>query len=312
VAVTSTESRPATVAAPTKAGRVAVVNGLSLVIAVGAAIAAAVGLFATGGAGPVPFITVRGETVDLYGRGLYRYDTLFAAGGAHGNDAVLLLLGIPLLLLSTVAYRRGGLRGRLLHVGVLVYFLYTYASLALGTVAFNPLFPLFVAVLSASLFATALAISTVDLRALAGRIGPATPRRGLAAFLFASGAVTLAVWGLPLLTAVLAGEATERLDSYTTEVTFALDLATITPLLFVAAVTVLWRRPAGYLIAVALLTLEVMLAPMIIAQTIGQLDVGVTLSAGEIIGPLAGFVVLAAGAACYLIAILRHLTEERP
>jgi hypothetical protein len=75
---------------------------------------------------------------------------------------------------------------------------------------------------------------------------------------------------------------------------------------------VLRRLPLGYLLAVALLTLEAMLAPMIIAQTMGQLDADVTLSPGEIIGPLAGFVVLAGAAGWYLRAILRHLTEDPP
>jgi hypothetical protein len=100
------------------------------------------------------------------------------------------------------------------------------------------------------------------------------------------------------------------LDSYTTEVTVALDLAVITPLLVAAAVLVLRREPLGYLLAVPLLVLEVMLAPMIAAQTVGQLQAGVTLSAGEVIGPVTGFVILAAVAAWFLVAIARHLVEE--
>jgi len=44
--------------------------------------------------------------------------------------------------------------------------------------------------------------------------------------------------------------------------------------------------------AFPLLLLEAMLAPMITAQTISQIAAGVSLSPGEMIGPVAGFVVL--------------------
>jgi hypothetical protein len=187
-----------TVAVPAAAGRVWLASWLSWLIAPLATLAATVGLFWRAGAGAYPTTTIRGEVVRLYGRGLYRHDTLFAAGGALGNDAVVLLLGVPLLVASTLLARRGGLRWRLLHLGVLVFFLYVYSSAALGTVAFNPMFPVYVVLFSASLFATVLAASSIDLGRLARGLAPAAPRRGLAVFLAVSGAITLAVWGVPL------------------------------------------------------------------------------------------------------------------
>jgi hypothetical protein len=288
----------------TRAACVVVV--LSLLIAVLTLPAATVGLFWGRGDGAFTVATVRGETVELFGRGLYRYDTLFAAGAAHGTDAVTLLLAVPMLLTSTVLYRRGALRWRLLHTGVLVYFLYIYGSVALGTVAFNPLFPLYVLIFSASLFAAVLSFASVDRIDLARHTGPPMPRRGLAAFLIASGVITLVVWGLPLATAVASGGVTERLDSYTTEVTFALDLASITPLTVLAGVLVLRRAALGYQLAMSLLVLETLLAPLIAAQTAGQHAAGVRLGAGEVVGPILGFVVLAAGAAWFTLRIARH------
>lgn len=305
--VSAVETRGATTRAHVRSG---VVTALSWLIAALAAPAAATGLFWRTGDGPVPFTTVRGEVVELYGRGLYRHDTLFAAGGAQGNDAIMLLLGVPLLLLSTALYRRGATRWRLLHTGVLVYFLYTYASAALGTVAFNPLFPVYVVLLSASLFAVVLSFTSTDPRRIAERLSSAGPRRGLAAFLFASGGVTLLVWGLPLAVAIAAGGTTARLDSYATEVTYALDLATITPLTFLAGALVLRRAGLGYALAMSLLVLETLLAPMIAAQTLCQLAAGVTFKPGEVIGPMAGFLVLATGAGWFTVAIARHVTDS--
>ena len=58
------------------------------------------------------------------------------------QDAVTLILGIPLLVLLTLFYRRGSLRGGLL-TGMLAYFLYVYVSMAFNaaykhTLKFEP------------------------------------------------------------------------------------------------------------------------------------------------------------------------------
>jgi hypothetical protein len=73
-------------ATPPVAGRVRLAARLSWVTGALAVLVAAAGLFRRAGTGGFGFTTVRGETVPLYGRGLYHYDTLFAAGGAMGND----------------------------------------------------------------------------------------------------------------------------------------------------------------------------------------------------------------------------------
>lgn len=164
-------------AAPAAAGRVRLAARLSWVIGPLAVLAAAVGLFWRAGPGAVAVTTVRGETVQLYGRGLYRHDILFAAGGAMGNDAVVLAVGVPLLVASTLLARRGALRWRLLHLGVLGFFLCTYASAARGTVAFNRMIRGYVLLFSASLFAIVLAGSSIDLGRLARHLAPAAPRR---------------------------------------------------------------------------------------------------------------------------------------
>jgi hypothetical protein len=237
------------------------VTGLSWLIAALALPAAAVGLFWRSGDGIFAVVTARGETVELYGRGLYHYDSLFTAGAAHGTDAVVILVGGPLLVLTTLVRRRAAPRVDLLHTGTLLFFLYVYGSASLGTVAFNPMFPSDVAIFSVSLFAVVVAVASVDRTVLAGPL----PRRGPATFLFVSAAVTLLVWGGPMLAALISGAAPDRLDAATTDVTFALDVGIIVPTAAVAGALILRRAPVGYLIAVPLLVLEVMLAPMITA-----------------------------------------------
>jgi hypothetical protein len=65
----------------------------------------------------------------------------------------------------------------------------------------------------------------------------------------------------------------------------------------------------GYLMAFSLIGIILMLVPAIVAQTVSQLSAGVPLTPGEIVGPVAGFVVLGLFAAWVLIALLRHIEE---
>ena len=261
------------------------VVGLSALIAVLALVAAGTGLFYGDGGSPFTFTSVRGQPVEIYGQGLYRFDTLFQGAGNKGTDTVTLFLGIPLLVLSVLLYRRGSLRGGLLLLGALTWFLYTYASYALGPVAYNELFLLYVVLFSASLFALVLAFGSFDVRGLPTRFSARLPRRGPVIFMFVSALVTLGVWLFVPITALLQGEPPERLDTYSTLFTNALDLAVIVPTVFLAGVLMLRGDPLGYLIAFPLLVLEAFLAPMIAAQTVSQLRAGVTFPPGQIVGP---------------------------
>jgi hypothetical protein len=285
------------------------VVGLAVLIAALALIAAGTGLFWHDAGSPFTFTTLRGQTVAMYGRGLYRLDTRFMGAGNRGTDAVTLTLGIPLLIVTTVRYRRGSLRWGLLLVGTLVYFLYVYASLALNA-AYNNLFLIYVALFSASLFAVVLAATSIDLVALQAHFLPNLPHRGPALFMLASGLVTLLIWLGPLLSALVRGQPPALLDSSTTMVTDALDLAIMTPATIIAGVLILRRAPLGYLIACALLVLEMLLAPLIAAQTVSQVLAGVSFSAGQMIGPIAGFSLIALAAIVVTTALLRTISDS--
>ncbi|MFI7493690.1 hypothetical protein ACH9D2_03065 [Kocuria sp. M4R2S49] len=281
-------------------------------IAVLAGIAVAVGLLQQGGPGPFPAGTVRGQTVEIAGRGLYRYDTVFTAAGNQATDLVTLGIGIPLLVAAAEGWWRGSARSGLVLLGTLGYFLYVYAGYALGAIAYNQLFLLYVVLFSTALYAFVLVFAAFLRQDPARLFPPDTPRRGPAVLMFTSTVVLVVVWGTPLMSAAVTGAAPEGLGPYSTEFTEALDLAVITPATAWAGVLILRRDPRGYLIAVSLLVLEILLAPLIIAQTVLQLRAGVTFTLPEIIGPMIGFVVLAVAAAAVLRVILRSVPAAAP
>jgi hypothetical protein len=276
----------------------------ALVAAVGVG-AAAVGLLWRPSQDSVSVVTLRGLPVQLAGDGLYRYDTVFTAWGNTAVDAVVLALGIPVMVTAWLKFRAGSPRGSLLLTGSLGYLLYVYANDALG-VAYNPLYLAYVTLLAASLFSFIAGVQAVDRAALAAvAADPEVPHRFLSWFLFTSAAVTAVLWLQPLVAALLNGTAPVLMDTYTTPVTQALDLAVITPAAALAGLLVRRRNPLGYLLAAPLLVTIVMLLPTIALSTALQSAAGISFTVAQVLGPIAGFAALGGVGTHLLVRLLR-------
>jgi hypothetical protein len=156
--------------------------------------AALAGLWPGEGA-PYPLTNFRGEQVIINARGLYSWDTVSSAAQTQANDLVTLVLGLPLLAVSFWRARRGSLRGQLLLTGTLGFILYTYITMCFGA-AYNPLFLVYVALFSLSLFAVILSMMSFDLQALPAHFSEKLPRRWIAGLLFFAAAFLSLAWGL--------------------------------------------------------------------------------------------------------------------
>jgi hypothetical protein len=188
--------------------------------------------------------------------------------------------------------------------GALAYFLYVYASMALGA-AYNWLFLVYVALLSTSLFPFVGAVAARDLRFTA-----APPRLAPAIFMLVCGLVTAFVWLGPLVVAALERRPPDRLDG-------VYDDGHVCPRsghrcaghLGVCAL-ILRRRSLGYVLAFALTTVLVLLGPVIAVSTYNQVSAGIAFGPGEIAGPVVGFLVLGAAGLCVMASILRVVGDE--
>ncbi len=287
-----------------------VLFGLIVMIAGLAIIAAAAGLWWSGGNGPITVTSVRGEQVELWGKGLYRHDTPFAAGGQRGTDVIVLTLAVPLLIATAIWSRRGSLRGGFALSSVLGYLLYVYASMALGTVAYNGLFLVYVALFSGTLFALVLAVRSIDRFRLEQSLSSAMPARWPGRFMIFAGLVTLFVWLSEPVSHLLGGDLPSHLDLSSTLVTHALDIAIIVPLALLSGVLLGRGAALGYLIAFPLLGIIVLLGPTFVAQTVSQFDAGVEFTTAEIIGPIGGFGIVALLAIWVSISLFRRVPER--
>jgi hypothetical protein len=91
------------------------------------------------------------------------------------------------LILYVLLYWRRSLRGTLLLLGTLAYFLYIYGGYALGAVTYNRLFLIYAALLSLSFYGVVLAFRTAEQQLRNFHHFSQLPRRAPALFLFGSG-----------------------------------------------------------------------------------------------------------------------------
>jgi hypothetical protein len=279
---------------------------LSVISGLLALVVATAGLIWRGLGETTTITTFLGQDVELYGGGLYRNDSLFVVGNNLGNDLVTAFVALPLLVVSLVLASRGSQRGRLLLLGTLGYFVYVGASYALGAVAYNELFLVYVAMFSASVFAFLVTFASIDIERL--EVRATIPRRRIGSFMIASGVVTLAIWAMDPVTSLLSGEPPKSLETHTTLFTHAFDIGIIVPAAILAGWLILKRRSFGYVVASSLLILEALLLPMITVATIAQIRFGVDLAPEEFVGPIAGFGVFALLSVWVLAAILRNIS----
>jgi len=206
------------------------------------------GLFYDTPGQPYPITSFRGEEVMINGHGLYYYDTVSTAAQMQGNDMIALVVGLPLLVISTWMAFRGSLRGRLLLTGTMGFFLYTYMSMSMLT-AYNNLFLVYVALFTMSLYAFVLCMLSFDLDELPHHFSDKFPRGWIAGVLFAVGGFLSLAWMGRVVPELLHPAAPAALENTTTRVIQAMDLTLIVPLAVLAGI-LLWRRSSwGYLLA---------------------------------------------------------------
>lgn len=281
---------------------------LVLLVVILALISAVAGLFLPGGDVPFTFTSLRGHEVEMFGRGLYQYDTLLVGAALRGTDAVTLLVSLPLLVFFYWKSLRGSENAPLALLGVLFYFLYKGASLTFSA-AFNPLYLVYTALFSASLFAVIVAMTTFDLVSLAKRVQPGFPHRGAAVFLFIAGFGTLLIWLSEVIPPILVGGAPEIMGTYTTLFTHGFDSAVITPAAVIAGICLLRRNPLGYLLAAPILILCTLIGAVVIGQTVFQILVGLVFPAQIYIGMIGSWIVMGAFAIGLTISFFRNLSK---
>jgi hypothetical protein len=248
--------------------------------------------------------SIRGENVTINAQGLYWYDTVSSAAQMQGNDLITLIVGLPLLVISTLLAFRGSLRGRLLLTGTLGFFLYTYMSMAMLT-AFNALFLVYVSIFGISLYAFILSMLSFDLADLPGHFSEALPRKWIAGFMFAVGVFLAFAWLNQIITPYLKN-VPPLLENTTTMVIQAMDLAMIIPLAVFSGIMLLRRNAWGYLLSSVFI-----LKTITLGLAISTMGINMTLKGiPDSLGMLVPFLMITIINLLMAVSLLRNIREQ--
>jgi hypothetical protein len=165
-----------------------------------------------------------------------------------GQDALNLVVGLPILLGSMWLTRRGSLIGLLLWPGALFYVLYDYGYYVLGaphTVLFIP----YIALMTLSAYAVIGIVVSIDSAAVRDQIAAGIPARLVGGFLVGLALLFAALWSGLSLSASLSGAAFDMVPRVVT----TLDLTVQLPALFVGGILLMRRHALGYVVAPGLL-----------------------------------------------------------
>ena len=177
-------------------------------------------------------------------------DSAVTAGNARGTDLVILVVAIPALVIAMALTARGSLRAQIVWLGALGYILYNAIFFAFA-VAFNPLFLVYIVVLSLSLWSLVALLLALDVAKLRAHFTEHLPIRTIALYLLVTTALFALTWLRDIVPALVSNTTPISLHGtkMLTNPIQVVDFAVSFPLTVLAAVW-LWQRKAwGYALA---------------------------------------------------------------
>ncbi len=187
----------------------------------------------------VVFLMVVASAAGLFIDGLYQ-DGPWAREALRGGDLTTLLLAAPILGWSLILSIRGSLLARAAWIGALAYGIYNYAYYVFGA-EFNDIFLVHIALLTLSIWATALAVASLDVGAVAAAFRVGRAARWVGGFLVLVGSILGGLWVFLAIRFAVTGELMADIPADGIHLVFAIDLSLLVPALVVAGV-LLWRR----------------------------------------------------------------------
>jgi hypothetical protein len=269
-------------------------------------IATLVGIFSSGGPGNIEYETIRGETVTIYGKGIYKHMSADVAIQGIAQDMVTLFIGIPLLIIALFSYNRGSLKGHFLLSGIVGYFFVTYLFYtAMGM--YNELFLVYITLLGLTFFALFNLLISFKLKKISGYFSNRAPAKFTGGFLIFNSIAIALMWLSRVVPPLLDGSIYPvDLQHYTTMIVQGFDLGLLLPISFVAGWLLLKKRPMGFLIGVPYIIFLSLLMTALTAKIIAMGLNGVNIIPAVFIIPAINLVTIVCA-----VLMVKNIKENR-
>lgn len=257
-------------------------NVIVLLIALLSIIASAYGIFSNQIMTENQTVTsVFGETVTLYGKGLYQHESISMAAQVRAQDIITLCIAIPGLLYSLYLTNKGSKKGAFLLTGMLGYFLYTYASYCFVAM-YNDFFLIFVLLMGLAFFGFIMNLIHVNAQEMNVHFRSTRHQKKIAYFMMFFGIIIALMW-LGRIVPTFKGLPPEGIEHYTTLPIQALDLAIIAPTAFLSGYSLLKGEKLGYVLTPILMIKGLTMLLAIEAMMISMIAADVTVAAIELV-----------------------------
>jgi hypothetical protein len=245
-----------------------------------------------------------GQTVSIYGYGIYTYDSYFKAPISIGTDLCILFVLVPLFLYVYRQYQKNNdPLAELKLISVYATAFYYAASLSFGN-TYNKLFLVYVILFSCSLFGMFLHLKHISWSK------SVKASKGLKIFLTLCGVSLFAAWLPDIIPTLLGGKTLALIGVYTTEITYVLDMGIIAPLCFVCIYLLIKKQSLGTILLAILLQLCIVVGIMMIPQTIMQIASGVDIAMPVLVTKTLSFVILGGFALFFHNKMYKELSDE--
>lgn len=262
------------------------ITTLVILIAILSGLAAATGIFSSGGEGEYTYTSIRGESVVIYGKGIYGHMSADVAIQGIAQDVVTLFIAIPVLIIALISSLRGYRRSRYLLAGTAMYFLVTYLFyMAMGM--YNRLFLVYAALIGLSFFTLFLVLYQEGGSSIRERFSQRAPAKFAGGFLVFNATAIALLWLSVVVPPLLDGSVyPDSLDHYTTLIVQGYDLGLLLPVALVSGILLMRRRNLGYLSGTTYLVFLSLLMTALTAKLIAMAMNGVSVVPAIFIIPL--------------------------
>lgn len=236
-----------------------------------------------------------GESIRIWGAGIYSHDSFFKAPIQIGTDITVLFVVVPLTLYSFIKYRKEQSMERYIqNFGYISVLLYYSACLAFG-VTYNRLHLVYILLFSTCLFSfNVLLAFFYKMENEEKREENSFFTKGMKVFLILSGLSLFVAWLPDIIPTLIKDSPLVLIEVYTTEPTYVLDMGIISPLMLVTYYLCKKEKFIGYVLLRMILIVCLIVGIMLPVQTIFQMLAGIELPIPALITKVFIFIILAA------------------
>jgi len=236
---------------------------LVLMIAIFSGMATVMGITSNNGSGEYDYISIRGENITIYGKGIYRHMSADVAIQGIAQDYVTLFVGIPLLLFALFLFRKKNIKGLFLLSGTSMYFLVTYLFYtAMGM--YSVMFLVYVILLCLSFFAFVLTLFCYNITEIKQMFSSEKLIRYSGLFLVINSLMVAMLWLSIIIPPLLDGSIyPKELQHYTSLIVQGFDLGLLLPIGIVSGILAFRKSSYGYFFTtINLIFLSILMAAL--------------------------------------------------